>query len=497
MSTEPPQEAAFFSTIRSWGIVRSDSRVMGGVLAGVGNRIGMAPAPTRLIFVLIGIFTGGLVLLAYAAGWALLPDTEGRIVIQDFGRGRPNVGSLVVIGILTVFGLIFLDRNAVSGGWGWLSNMPAMGNAGYGFPGLGRVFLILIPLAIVAGLVWLIIWAVNSSKSANPAQGFARLPDGTIPASPAADVAPDAAAERAAEPAQSPAPATVPDAPVTYAAMPAMASGQFVPPSAPVYTAPPRQPRPHVPGPGKLGYLLALALFPISAAITLYLWSTDRLAVFPVVAGGVIYVAGLGLILVITALRGRKLGFLGFVSVLALIPVGVAIGMAPQLREHYADGDWRIWWQDSYHDVTVGEPEPVYTPPPAFDPSAAFLAYETVAISGSCYQTEDLATPDTEGTVRLSSVPADQTITVTSQNTRLVIPEGTSLRVVVVDHTSDDENGWATGASIFWPDRDVNCDTNYGATDAVVLTNSDKPVLTVRLDDNQGAGNMSLWIEED
>jgi len=493
VSTEPTQEAPFFSTIRSWGIVRSDSRVMGGVLAGVGNRIGMAPAATRLIYVLIGIFTGGLALLAYAAAWALFPDTEGRIVIQDFGRGRPNVGALVMVGILTVFGLIFLDRNAISSGWGWLGNMPAMGNMGYAFPGFGRIFIVLIPLALLAGLVWLVIWAVSSSKKGDPSHGYARLPDGTIPEAPAT---PAAATQSAAEAAPASA-APVPDATVTYAAVPGQASGQFGTPTPPVYVAPPRPPRLRVPGPGKLGYLLALAWIPMSIAITLYLVTTEQMAVFPVVAAGVIYVAGLGLILVITALRGRKLGFLGFVSVVALIPVGLAIGMAPQLREHYADGDWRMWWNNSYNDITVGEPAPIYTPPPAFDPSSAFLDYETAAISGACYETKDLTTPDTDGNVRLSSLPADQTITVTSTNTRLVIPEGTNLRVVIVDHTTNDENGWATGASIFWPDRDVNCDTNYGATDAVVLTNADKPTLTVRLDDIQAAGSMSLWIEED
>jgi phage shock protein PspC (stress-responsive transcriptional regulator) len=468
--------------------------VLGGVLAGVGDRIGMAPAPTRVIFVLIGFFTGGLALLVYAAAWALLPDTAGRIVIQDFGRGRPNVGALVALGILTVFGLIFLDRNLLSGGWGWLSNMPSMGSIGHGFPGFGRVFAVLIPLAVLAGLAWLIVWAISSSRRGAPAHGYARLPDGTVPATPADTTS--AGAEPSADAAATEAPVP-PAAPATYAAMPATASGQFIVQTPPVYTAPPRPPRPRVPGPGKVGYLLALAWIPITMAITLYLATTDQLAVFPVVAGGVIYVAGLGVILVITALRGRKLGFLGFVSVLALLPVGAAIATAPDLREHYSAGDWRAWWEGSYREVTIGEPAPIYTPPPAFDPSTAFLDFETVAISGSCYEPGDLTTPDTEGTVRLSSVPADQTITVSSNSTRLVIPEGTSLRVIIVDHTTNDENGWSTSASVSWPGRDVSCDTSYGATDAVTLTNADKPVLTVRLDDAQQSGSMSLWIEED
>ena len=78
---------------------------------------------------------------------------------------------------------------------------------------------------------------------------------------------------------------------------------------------------------------------------------------------GVIYVAGLGLILIITALRGRKLGFLGFVSVMALIPVMIAIGTAPQLREHYASGDWRHWFNDELERASRCLPQPCPTTP--------------------------------------------------------------------------------------------------------------------------------------
>jgi len=494
VSTEPTQEAAFFSTIRSWGIVRSDTRVLGGVLAGVGNRVGMAPVPARLIFVLIAIFTGGLALLAYAAAWALLPDAEGSIVIQDFGRGRPNVGSLVVIGILTLFGFIFLDNAGLFRGWGWWGNVdvPTMGMDGFGT--VARLFILLVPLALLAGVVVLIVWAVRNSQSRDrTASGYARLPDGSLPAMP------DAAAQDA--PAVTD-PAAVADEPTV-----ADASSPLAEPAPPVYAAVPAPPvyqgkdysfkiKPRLVGPGKVGYLLALAWIPITIAITLYLVTNDRLAVFPVVAGGVIYVAGLGVILIITALRGRKLGFLGFISVLALIPVGVAIGTAPELREHYAAGDWRDWVRSNGIGNQDTYPEVTYTPPPAFDPSSKFLDYETVAISGSCYEEPDLTTQETEGTVRLTSVPADQTITVTSNSTRLVIPEGTSLRVVVVEHPMNNDMGWTTQADIRWPDRDVTCTTSYGATDAVTLVNSDAPVLTVRLDDTQQMGNMSLWIEE-
>ena len=91
--------------------MRGDSRVFGGVLSGVGARIGMAPAPARIIFVVLAVSRVALRCSLYAAAWALLPDSEGRIIIQDFGRGRPNVGALVGDRASRVFGFI---RSATS-----------------------------------------------------------------------------------------------------------------------------------------------------------------------------------------------------------------------------------------------------------------------------------------------------------------------------------------------------------------------------------------------
>ena len=97
---EPRQEAAFFSTIRSWGITRGPNGVIGGVIEGVGDRIGMDKLPARIIAVVAAVMITGLILPAYAAAWGLLPDRDGNIIIQNFGRGRPNVGALIGIAIL-------------------------------------------------------------------------------------------------------------------------------------------------------------------------------------------------------------------------------------------------------------------------------------------------------------------------------------------------------------------------------------------------------------
>lgn len=522
--TEPTSEAAFFTTIRSWKIVRTEPRVFGGVLSGVGARIGLAPVPARLIFVLLALVTGGLALLAYAAAWALLPDADGRIIIQDFGRGTPNVGSLVAIGVIAFIGFFTLDNWGIFNWGNWWNidafpDMPGMGNA---LPRLIALVAILVPLAIIGGIVFAIVWSVRYGKSQNPgAQGYARLPDGTIPEGPAPATpaaTPEASERTATDTAQTaPAEATAVNpadsAPVgavaatAVLAAPATAPAPaYTPPaySPPVYTAPATTytPKPRVPGPGKFGYLAALALIPISIAVTLYLSSTDQLGVFPWIAAGVIWVAGLGLILVINALRGRKAGFLGFVSFVALIPIGLTIAAAPQMREYYAEGGWWGWnWVDdgSYHGwnwgngPVEGAPAPVEppAPEPAFDPSGAFLDYESVAINGACYKDADAVTPDVSGTVRLSDVAADQTITVTSPDTLLSIPKGTSLKVVNMGGT----DGMAS-AFVSWDDRDLGCELTSVGSPGVQLTNAGAPVLTVLLDDTMTMGYMSLWIEE-
>ena len=465
-SPEPSREAAFFTTIRSWRIVRSDQRVAGGVLGGVGARIGMAPAPARIVFVVIAIISFGLAAVAYAAAWALLPDAEGRIIIQDFGRGRPNVGALVAIAILTIVGFGSIGHLGLGdafrwGGnnFGWFAYAPSSGMTGMGgtLNGFGHVLVllaaVLIPLVILCGIVALIVWAVRSSKTTDrAAEGFARLPDGSIPDAP---TAPSAVADDVTM--------AAPVATATLIAEPPAASAE-PPIAAPTfYSAPPTPPRPRVPGPGKMGYLMALAWIPITAAITLYLSTTNQLAVF------------------------------AFVSVMALIPVAIAIGTAPQLREHYASGDWRDWVNEQVdpHVSYSAAPDVSVAPSAPFDLASKFYDYATVAIDGTCSATDGPLTPDYTGTVALSTVPAPQTITVTSPQTLLVIPTGTSVQVVSTA-TAD----MPVGIDVNWLSRDVTCNLNYETTTGVQLSNPEAPMLTVRLDDASQNGAMSLYIQE-
>ena len=59
------------------GLVRSrDHRVLGGVCAGVGRRLGLTPWISRLLFVLLLLVVPGSQLLVYPVLWILMPSEE-------------------------------------------------------------------------------------------------------------------------------------------------------------------------------------------------------------------------------------------------------------------------------------------------------------------------------------------------------------------------------------------------------------------------------------
>lgn len=81
-----------------------------GVLAGIGDRIGVDPLLLRIAFVVAAIATGGLLLLAYLIAWAALPAAEGGSApVARFGRmtrGRGGWRVAVGAGLLTLSALL-------------------------------------------------------------------------------------------------------------------------------------------------------------------------------------------------------------------------------------------------------------------------------------------------------------------------------------------------------------------------------------------------------
>ena len=73
------------------GLYRSrDDKVLGGVCAGLGHRVGIDPWPARLILLVLMIIIPGSPLLIYPVLWFLLPQAP---VGTGSGYGPPPGGT--------------------------------------------------------------------------------------------------------------------------------------------------------------------------------------------------------------------------------------------------------------------------------------------------------------------------------------------------------------------------------------------------------------------
>jgi phage shock protein C len=64
-------------TFARQGLIRPrESRVLGGVLAGLGRRFGLEPWTARLLFVLVLMVLPGSQILIYPVLWVLMPSEE-------------------------------------------------------------------------------------------------------------------------------------------------------------------------------------------------------------------------------------------------------------------------------------------------------------------------------------------------------------------------------------------------------------------------------------
>ncbi|PYI67294.1 hypothetical protein CVV68_11215 [Arthrobacter livingstonensis] len=146
----PQESARFFTWLRSLGVQRGSSRWVGGVCSGLADRWGIDPVIVRGLTVVLTIFFG-IGLLAYGVAWALLPEPDGRIHVEQVGRGHWSTG-MTGAAVATFLGLAGPGQGVVwDGHGGW-------------FPW---------PVLWVAGIVAVIVWAVNRGKGGRtrPAPG--------------------------------------------------------------------------------------------------------------------------------------------------------------------------------------------------------------------------------------------------------------------------------------------------------------------------------------
>ncbi|MDQ0709702.1 phage shock protein PspC (stress-responsive transcriptional regulator) [Arthrobacter woluwensis] len=312
----------FFSWIRSLGIRRGSDRWLGGVCSGLADRFGIDPLIVRGIFIVLAVFAG-IGVLAYGVAWALLPEPDGRIHVQEAGAGRWSGGMTGAL-ITTIIGFPSLGR----GFWDW------------GWNGLNALFWTLVWVGAAAfGIYYLIQHKRAKDAQRHPAEGF-RHTDWDTTGVPQPFTA--AAAGTAA-----PAPAfqaTTTDLPAPPLPSPSLAAPSA---TAPHRATPPAQPRPpkiprHRQGPGSalvavfvgLALLVGGALKALDAARVIDLGTASTAVVL---ASGA---AVLGLGVLIAGIRGRTSGFLGFLAVVGLV-IGAFFTIAPRAEGlHFQNRDW-------------------------------------------------------------------------------------------------------------------------------------------------------------
>ena len=75
-------------TFARQGLVRSsEGRVLAGVCAGIGRRLGLDPWPARLLFVIVLLLVPGSQLLVYPVLWVLMPDEAWLAAHRGTGGG--------------------------------------------------------------------------------------------------------------------------------------------------------------------------------------------------------------------------------------------------------------------------------------------------------------------------------------------------------------------------------------------------------------------------
>ncbi|MGC0142820.1 PspC domain-containing protein [Pseudactinotalea sp. Z1732] len=328
--------ASFFDSLRRSGWIRTADRWIGGVAGGVARRLDVDPLLVRGAFVVLTFF-GGLGLLLYGLGWALLAEeSDGRIHLQEALRGRFDAGLAGAL-VLVIIGL----------------NRPGLWWHGFwwGDPWATFGFLVVTALVLVV-LLWILPRARGERGDA-PAPGT-----GTPPASPdpggSAPSAPSSGAPGG--PASEPRPAPPPPALArsaggygvghdpsrstghsgtagTYGARPGAAAA-----STPTATSAPAYVPSSAPPDGRhrsIVYAIAgLALVGMAVVQILGRMLEWEVSLWLLSGGVVLSVLGVGL--VINGARGRRAGALGGWSVLValvVVPLTLALAVAPQVRD--------------------------------------------------------------------------------------------------------------------------------------------------------------------
>ncbi|PPH52231.1 PspC domain-containing protein [Rathayibacter sp. AY1E2] len=170
----PAPENRFVLWLRGLDLPRRPGWI-GGVCAGIADRLGIDPLIVRGIVLVVAVL-GGPALLLYAAAWLLLPDQDGALPVERLLRGsldRVHAG----IGVLVLASMLPVAQGFWSLGGAYTGAMPWA-------PATGRTLWSLVVLGLMVAFV---VWIVRRSRrsddeAAHPAQASPSAhPSATLP----------------------------------------------------------------------------------------------------------------------------------------------------------------------------------------------------------------------------------------------------------------------------------------------------------------------------
>ncbi|WP_166788302.1 PspC domain-containing protein [Cryobacterium sp. MDB2-33-2] len=156
----PDQLTRFFDWIRRSGMVRGADRWFAGVCGAIAGRTGLDPIIVRGIAFVLAVL-GAPVLFVYAVGWALLPNALGRIHAEEALRGRFEP-AMIGIGAVLLLTVVPFTR-----GFWWDGPPAAWGMPGWLSTSLSAAW----GLAVVAGIVWLVLYLVRRGPGSGGSSG--------------------------------------------------------------------------------------------------------------------------------------------------------------------------------------------------------------------------------------------------------------------------------------------------------------------------------------
>ncbi|MWV59211.1 PspC domain-containing protein [Rathayibacter sp. VKM Ac-2754] len=151
---DPPKENRFFLWLRALDLPRRPGWI-GGVCAGVAERLGIDPLIVRGVFVVVAVL-GGPAFLFYAAAWLLLPDQDDSLPVERLARGdldrvHAGIGVLVLASMLPVAQGFWSLGGVYTGATAWGAST-------------GRA---LWTAVVVAAAIGLVLWIVRRSGRAS------------------------------------------------------------------------------------------------------------------------------------------------------------------------------------------------------------------------------------------------------------------------------------------------------------------------------------------